>query len=118
MATTPKASLTLMPSGIYRNEEVYNGNLILLEALAVGAVLSRTVADPDTGSPAPQNGDVYIVSSGSPTPSGDWANQGDNIAVYYDGWKFIPAVDGMTMYCIDEQSLLLYQSGTGWTVLV
>lgn len=116
MTTTPKAGFTLMPSNALKNEAIFNEFAILAEALIYGGVISRSLLDPATGSPAPSNGDAYIVPSGSPTATGDFSGQGDNVAIYFDGWHFVPPQEGLILRVVDENTNYRYQSGA-WSIV-
>jgi len=114
MTVSPKAGFPLMPSNIFKNEDLYNQFVVLQEALLYGSVIDRDIADP-SASPviSPTNGDTYIVASGG---AGDWSGQDDNIAVYYNGWKFIPAIAGATIWVIDEGVRIQFRAGAWVTV--
>jgi len=114
MATDPLLGLTLMPGNILKNEDVYNGNLIKQNALVRGYAISGSVLDPSSLSPAPTNGDVYIVPDGSPAPSGAWAGRENAIAVYYNGWRFQTALAGMEMWVADASARHIFD-GSVWS---
>ena len=109
--TTPKAGLKTMPTGILKNEQVFNEGIILLEALTYRGVISRAVLDPAGISPSPTNGDIYLINDGSPTSTGDWSGQGGKMAVYFNGWRFLPPDEGLTLWIIDETQIVQYRSG-------
>ena len=109
---TPKAGLKTMPTGTTKNEAVFNEGVILLEALAYRGVVSRSVLDPTTiTSPAPANGTIYLVPDGSPNAVGDWASKGGQVAVYYDGWRYLNPDEGLTLWVTDEAQSIQYRSG-------
>ncbi len=109
--STPKAGLKTMPTGTLKNEQVFNEAVILLEALLYRGVASRAVLDPSGISPSPSNGDVYLINDGSPTSTGDWSGQGGKIAVYFNGWRFLPPGEGLTLWITDETQRVQYRSG-------
>lgn len=119
MVTTPKALLTLLADRVSREEDIVNEAILKLEGLGYGSVLSRSTLDPSALSPTPSNGDMYIVppAAGSPAPSGAFAGQGDNIALYYSGWRFIPAYPGATFWIEDEAVRVQYRGVSGWVIL-
>jgi len=109
---TPIAGLKTMPTGTTKNEAIFNEDMILLEALTYRGVVSRSLLDPSTiSSPAPSNGTIYLVPDGSPNAVGDWASQGGKVAVYYDGWRYIPPAEGLTLWVTDEAQSVQYRSG-------
>lgn len=108
---TPKAGLKLMPTGTRKNEAIYNEGVTLLEALAYRGVVSRSVVDPSGISPTPANGDIYLVPDGSPNATGAWAGHGGEVAVYFDGWRFIPPDEGLTLWITDTAQSVQYRSG-------
>lgn len=84
-----------------------NENALIAEALFKRRVESRSTAAPP-GSPA--DADVYIVpdGSGSPAPSGAFAGHENEIAIYYNGWLFVAAVNGPIFYVADEGIYVKY----------
>ena len=108
---TPKAGLKTMPTGILKNEQVFNEGVLLLEALTYRGVSTRSIVDPAGISPSPVNGDVYFVPDGSPNALGDWSGQGGSLAVYSDGWRFIPPGEGLTVWIIDEAQSIQFRNG-------
>jgi len=81
-------------------------NLLVLSALAQGAVLSRTTALPGT----PVDGDIYIV----PVGSGGTSNQ---IAVRDNGaWTYLVPQQGWLVYVIDAAEFR-YFTGASWALL-
>lgn len=69
-------------------------------------------------SPTARDGDVYVLGT---APTGAWAGQGRNIAIFHnDGWFFLPAIYGMLCYAQDEgvYYYFLGSSSPGtWTAL-
>ena len=109
---TPKAGLKTMPTGILKNEQVYNEGATMLEALCYRGVVSRSLLDPSTiASPAPTNGTIYLVPDGSPNAVGEWATHGGSMAVYYDGWRYLPPDEGLTLWVTDEAQSIQFRSG-------
>lgn len=108
---TPKAGLKTMPTGILKNEAVFNEDIVMIEALTYRGMISRSVLDPSGISPTPSNGDTYFVPEGSPNALGDWSGQGGKIAVYFDGWRFLPPDEGLTIWIADEQQRMQYRNG-------
>jgi len=109
---TPIAGLKTMPTNATKNEAIFNEDMILLEALTYRGVTSRSLLDPSTiSSPAPSNGTIYLVPDGSPNAVGDWASQGGKVAVYYDGWRYLPPAEGLTLWVTDEAQSVQYRSG-------
>jgi len=71
--------------------------------------------DRDLNSPpgSPSDGDRYIVGS---SPSGDWAGQANNIAIWDDNntaWIFATATEGMTAWLEDENTYVTFD-GSNW----
>ena len=109
---TPIAGLKTMPTNATKNEAIFNEDMILLEALTYRGVTSRSLLDPSTiSSPAPSNGTIYLVPDGSPNAVGDWASHGGDVAVYYDGWRYLPPAEGLTLWVTDEAQSVQYRSG-------
>jgi len=109
---TPKSGIKTMPTGTTKNEAIFNEGIILLESLVYRGVISRQVVDPSGISPTPANGDIYLVPpDGSPTLIGDFSGQGDKIAVYYDGWRFLNPDEGITLWIVNESQSVQYRGG-------
>lgn len=69
-------------------------------------------------SPTARDGDVYVLGT---APTGAWAGQGRNIAIFHnDAWFFLPAHYGMMAYAQDEE-VYYYFDGTSspgtWTAM-
>jgi hypothetical protein len=111
---TPKAGLKTMPTNTLKNEQIFNEAMVLMEALLYRGAVSRSLTAPPGGSPQPANGTIYLLPEGSPTTTGDWSGQEGNLAVYYNGWRFIPPDEGLTVWIADELQLVQYRSGV-WT---
>ncbi len=109
--STPKDKMKTMPTGILKNEAIFNEALVLMEALLYRGVITRAILDPAGISPDPVNGDTYFVPDGSPNSTGDWSGQGGSIAVYFDGWRFIPPADGLTVWIVDEAQSIQFRNG-------
>ncbi len=114
--STPKAKMKTMPTGILKNEAIFNEDLIIMEALLYRGVITRAILDPAGISPDPVNGDTYFVPDGSPNSTGDWSGQGGSIAVYFDGWRFIPPDEGLTVWIVDEAQSIQFRNGV-WVEL-
>ena len=105
--TTDILSIVELTEGQYAPYVTHNEALAKLEAVLV-RVLSRT----NSGPPAfPSNGDTYIVDSAT----GDWSDASvDDIAHYVGGgWEFYTPVEGMRLWCNDENTCLVYD-GSDW----
>jgi len=111
---TPLAGLKTMPTGVNKNEAIFNEAIVLMEALLYRGAQSRAFTAPPAGSPSPANGTIYLLPEGSPTATGDWSGQEGKLAVYYNGWRFIPPAEGLTVWIIDELQMVQYRSGV-WT---
>lgn len=105
---TPNLGLPFIAQGQAQKEVTHNEALNELDAIVQLAVLDRDLAAPP-GSPA--QGDRYIVG---PSPTGAWAGQTNNIALYLDGaWKFYVPKTGWLAWVVDEAAFLRW-SGTAW----
>jgi Protein of unknown function (DUF2793) len=94
--TTPKLGITEMSSSQSQPEVTVNSAIRALETYAQLSVLDSTLTEPPTGSPAPVDGDVYIVAA---SPTGDWAGHHNDIAYLVGGtWKFLTPQEGWIAY--------------------
>lgn len=118
MTTSPKLGIPFIAAGQASPEVTHNTALIMLQALALGAIDQQN-APP--GSPA--EGDTYIVGTAG---SGAWAGHSNKIATFFGGWVFIPGVDsdgtplamganqeGLTIYLQSEGGQVTW-NGAHW----
>lgn len=100
-------SIVELTEGQYAPYVTHNEALAKLEAVLV-RVLSRTNGGPPA---SPANGDTYIVDSAA----GDWSDASvDDIAHYVGGgWEFYTPIEGLKLWCNDENTCLVYD-GSSW----
>lgn len=109
MATTVNIGLTNLEANQFNPEVTYNSNLEMLDCIVQLTCVSASLTSPPTGS----NGDAYIVASGA---TGAWSGKANNIAYYYNGWKFLVPKKGWRVFNI-ETSKYIYWNSTIWTDL-
>lgn len=110
MANTPNIDLDRLIEGQVQGEVTYNEAINKLDSHVHLAIESRILSTPP-GSPS--NGDRYLIK---PTGTGAWAGHDDELAFYYDGWRFNTPKEGYTMWVKNEDEYLLY-TGTAWVSL-
>lgn len=80
----------------------------------VDAFLGGRSAIDQTDSPpgSPTNGSVYIVGS---SPTGAWSGHANEVAFYYDGWRYLPtsALTGFRLWIV-SQSRFRTWNGAAW----
>lgn len=79
----------------------------------IDAILNAGAKDKDLATPpgSPVEGDVYIVAA---SPTGAWASQAGKVAYYNNAaWKFITALEGLTLWVNDEDIQYSY-NGSSW----
>lgn len=82
-----------------------------LDCIVQLSVVSATTATPPADV---QQGDRYIVPTGSPTATGAWAGRERHVAYYSpDGWRFQIPRAGWLAYVQDQDAELRYD-GTAW----
>lgn len=87
------------------------GDVVWNEAcLAFDVVTHLTIQDRDLSDPpsSPSDGDAYLVN---PIGSGAWFEKDNQIAYFYQGWRFFPIPIGFVMWVADEQ-VILTSNGT------
>jgi len=92
-----------------------SGGEVILNELAgrVTATLARVKSMTTTAQPgSPANYDAYLLPA-SPTGS-QWSGQGNDIALYLDGWIFITPTEGMRLRVEDDNMTITYD-GTVWS---
>jgi hypothetical protein len=108
MTTTPKLGIPLISSQQASPEITHNQMVVLLQALAGGAIDQRNAAPA-----SPAEGDCYIVGA---IPSGAFVGHAHAIAVYFGGWNFVPGYDsdGVIIPMTSAQNgLSIFNNGTG-----
>jgi hypothetical protein len=86
----------------------HNEALRLLDVMVQLSVLDRALTAPPAN---PALGDRYIVGS---SPSGDWAGQGRDIALWNGtAWEFFGALQGWRAYVVAEAAMVVFD-GAAW----
>ena len=86
----------------------HNEALLRLDALVQLAVIDRDLTTPPV---SPDEGDAYIVAASA---TGDWADEGGNIAVWQSGaWTIIEPNEGWLAWVSDEDALFAWD-GSDW----
>jgi hypothetical protein len=82
------------------------------EALEVLDVLlhASAITIDDTPPEPAEKGDCYIVG---PKPNGKWAAQANSLTYYTNGWNFIEAFEGLTVWVRDEGKRYTF-NGAKW----
>jgi hypothetical protein len=112
MANSPILGLRLLSTDSIDRESVMNEAIIGFEALTNRTVISSTRTNPTT--PAPIDGDVYIVPSTGAV--GDWAAHENEIAYYLTGWRYFAPNIGWTFYDLAASNYKKW-SGSSWDVV-
>ena len=107
MSNSPRLGLPFLAEGQNNAHLTVNQSLTYLDALAQGVLEDRDLSTPPGG---PSNGDSYLIKA---TGTGDWTGQDGKIAIYYSGWKFVTASEGMRFWLIDEDKYIRYD-GSNW----
>lgn len=107
MATEPKTGLTFWPPGAMQPDLLFNAMLYWLAAWAQPVV----IAVDDTPPGSPDEGDTYIVGTGS----GEWTGHDDDLA-YWSGtaWMFFTPLQGYEVRDNGTGNRLVYDNG--WEV--
>lgn len=106
---TPNLSLPLLLPSQAQKHVTHNEALRLLDILVQMSVLDWVLAAPP-GSPI--EGDRYIVGPG---PTGAWAGQAGQIAVWSSGaWVFLAPLPGWTAW-VAAASRVVTWTGSGWS---
>ena len=104
---------TALETSTDRKEEIINGNFVLLEAIALYGVISRTVSTPPE---TPSSQGLYIPAA---NPTGAWQNQHDNLAWWSgNGYLFLAPTEGMIIKSLQDNALLKYASGTWQAIAI
>ena len=109
MVTLPRTFQDLMEEGQLSAEIVFNDLSVVMDSLiGLPKVLLWLTSTVPT---SPQNGDVWLVGTGS----GAWDGQDGNLAIYWNGWFFVPPFD-MLVFDVDGSRIAQFNTVSGlWT---
>ena len=106
MAVDPKIDATLLAEGTAQAETLVNTMLARMLAGLMSVKSATTGAPPGS----PSNFDAYILPSGS---SGDWSGYDTYVAIYVDGWIYMPPAVGMRPW-VEDAADQKYWNGSAW----
>lgn len=116
--TTPRFGFIEWLAGTTQPDVLHNTLALKTDVFLAGGVKSRTTgAEPV--SPAPSEGDCYIMPASSPVPTGaSWsAFSANQIAVYYDGaWTAYNPPGRFATY-VDDSGEFIVWNGSSYTVV-
>ena len=105
MAVTDKFEFPILSDGQGSPEITLNTATVRQDILMHFAIINRTT----TNAPiVPTNGDAYIIGGGTPSGGDAWEGHEDDIAYYSSGWIFITPFNGILVYNIDTDTVLVY----------
>jgi hypothetical protein len=107
MSSTPRLALPFLSPGQAQKELFHNEALQLLDVL-VGAA----VEEPPRGSPpaSPALGSCYLVAASA---TGAWTGKAGSIAAFTSGgWRFLPPVEGLSVYVRSLGTCAAFRLGT------
>ncbi len=108
MSETVNLGLPLLESAQAQKHVTHNEALVLLDATAHLAVLSRVISTPPA---SPAQGDRYLVGSAS---VGAWSGHASGLAFFQDGgWRFATPKAGWRVWVIAENKLIVFD-GAIW----
>ena len=106
MSGTPRLALPFISPGQAQTDLMHNEALQLLDFLVAGAVEEEPRVAPPT---SPAQGWCYIVA---PSATGEWAGKDHSLAAFSSGgWRYVPAVDGMSVFIRSTGKWALFLSG-------
>jgi len=100
MANTARLNLPLVTPGANGGEVKHNDMLRLIDQILCLSVVQFDLNTPPGG---PSNGQAWKIGS---SPTGAWAANADDIAIYSSGWNFVSVADGMVLH--DDTDDVLY----------
>jgi hypothetical protein len=106
MAATPRLGLPYLNVGQAQKEFTHNEALQTLDALVAGAVEEPPRASPPA---APAIGACYIIADGA---TDAWAGMSQSVAAWTSGgWRFMPAMEGMSLYERTSGTWMAFRNG-------
>lgn len=104
MANTPRLGINMMATNDLQKEVVFNEAIIAFDALVARSVINRQNSPP--GSPV--DGATYIVGA---LPSGAWTGHANEIAFWYNGWRYILPTNKMKFFNETTSTFWTYTTG-------
>ena len=105
---TARLALPLLQAGQAQKEMTHNEALARLDLAVQAVVVTMGLNDPPVD---PAVGDCWIVG---PAPTGAWVGEAGALAGWTaDGWRFVAAAEGMTVWIADRAVAARYVGG-GW----
>jgi len=102
------ATQTLVPEPNTAGQvDIINGSLNWLDFAFAGPVVKNASTSTPPGSPGDEG---YIVAA---TATGAWAGKEGQLAIWRNGWLFLPAQNGWTVRLLDEGYRVRFD-GTSW----
>lgn len=107
---SPRLHLPLLTAGQAQKELTHNEALALID-MGLGAAVESAGLDIPPLAPAP--GQCWILGS---SPTGVWLGQPGALACWTEaGWRFLPAVEGLSVWVKDQQ-LWTVREGSTWAM--
>lgn len=107
MTQTNNLKIDLVAQSQAQKEVTINEAVARLESVQNRGVVDKDLATPPV---SPTEGVAYIVAA---TASGAWTGKEDQVAYYNNGWRFIEANEGLTIWVNDEDKVYVF-NGTAW----
>jgi len=105
--TTARLTLPLLQAGQAQKEMTHNEALARLDLAVQARVETMGFNDPPAD---PAAGDCWIVG---PAPTGAWSGNAGALAGWTaDGWRFLTAAEGMSLWVADQAVAARYVAGT------
>ena len=110
MESTHRLGLPLLSPGQAQKELFHNEALQQIDIVLAGAVEEGPRTAPPS---APTAGQCFIVG---PEPTGEWIGYADHLAAFsVAGWRYVPPVEGMTVFVRTVQAAATYFGGS-WEI--
>ena len=107
MSDTFRFSLPLLDAAQAQKHVTINEALVRADILGARRIESRSFSTPPV---SPVDGTAYVVG---PSPSGDWASEENNIALFLNGgWVFVTPWSGARFWVEDQGNDAVFQGGT------
>lgn len=105
MSGDPRTGAILLAVNQSQKEVTANELFLALSAISAGGIEAVLAAPPGS----PLNGQAWIVAT---LPSGIWAGKSNQIAYYFDGWRYINPYKGLVLYNSAAQELFVFNGAT------
>lgn len=107
MSITPNMAISLLVTQQAQKEITVNEALLRIDALLNSFAISAQFSNPPN---EVKDGDLYIIAVNA---TGEWQGKEQQLAFFYQGWRYIKPNLGLALWVKDKNSLFRF-NGQHW----